>query len=248
MSKEAKRWWEANGQAYQDECQIPIDVHYGTGSPNENDLGLIGSVTEKRVLELGCGGAQCSIAFAKHGAIVTAIDIAASELEFARNLAEKNDVSITFHQLNAEDLSPISDESQDIVFSACAFPYVDNLLSCFREVHRVLVGGGLFVFSQGHPVFGLVNPETLKLEKSYFEIGKIVLGEEKDIPFATNYRTVSDLFNLLVESGFVVESLIEPDSRVKYPYDAWYGKWNHTPELMQKLPATIIFKSRKGRI
>lgn len=195
MSEEAKRWWEANGQAYQDECHIPIDVHYGTGSPNENDLGLIGSVAGKKVLEIGCGGAQCSISFAKQGALVTSVDIAASELEFARNLAENNNVIITFHQLNAENLFLISDESQDIAFSACAFPYVDNLLSCFREVHRVLVSGGLFVFSQGHPVFGLINPETLKLEKSYFEVGKIVLGEERDVPFATNYRKVSDLFN-----------------------------------------------------
>lgn len=247
MSKEAKRWWEANGRSYQNECQIPIDVHYGTGSPNENDLGLIGSVAGKRVLEIGCGGAQCSIAFAKQGAVVTAVDVAASELEFARELAEQNGVSITFHQLNMEDLSPVISESQDVVFSACALPFVDDMFSCFREVHRVLVNDGLFVFSQGHPVFGLANPETLVLEKSYFETGKIVLGEESDVPFATNYRKVSDLFNLLVEADFVVERMIEPDSRGRYHYDPWYGRWNHTQALMRKLPATIIFKSRKGR-
>ncbi len=247
MSKEAKRWWEANGRAYQDECRISVDVHYGSGSPNESDLGLIGSVAGKRVLEIGCGGAQCSVAFAKQGAIVTAVDIAASELEYAQELAAQNKVSITFHQLNVENLSPIADESQDIVFSACALPYVDDLLSCFREVRRVLKEEGLFVFSQGHPVFGLVNPETLVLEKSYFETGKIVLGENSDVPFATNYRTVSDIFNLLADAGFIVQRIIEPDSREKYPYDSWYEKWNNTPELMQKLPATIIFKSRKGR-
>jgi len=247
MSKEAKCWWEANGQSYQNEYQIPVDVHYGTGSPNESDLRLIGLVTGKRVLEVGCGGAQCSIAFAKQGAIVTAVDVAASELEFARKLAEENNVSITFHQLNMENLSPIPDESQDVVFSACAFPYVDDLFSCFREIHRVLVDDGLFVFSQGHPIFGLVNSETLVLERSYFETGKIVLGEESDVPFATNYRKVSDLFNLLIKAGFVVKQMIEPDSRERYPYDPWYGKWNHRQALMQKLPATIIFKSRKGR-
>ena len=247
MSKEAKRWWEANGRAYQDGCQIPVDVHYGSGSPHESDLGLIGSVAGKRVLEIGCGGAQCSIAFAKQGAIVTAVDIAASELEYAQELAAQNKVTITFHQLNVENLSPNANKSQDIVFSACALPYVDDLLSCFREVQRVLKEKGLFVFSQGHPVFGLVNPETLVLEKSYFETGKVVLGEDSDVPFASNYRMVSDIFNLLVDAGFIVERIIEPDSREKYAYDSWYGKWNNTPKLMQKLPATIIFKSRKGK-
>ena len=95
--------------------------------------------------------------------------------------------------------------------------------------------------------FGLVNPETLVLEKSYFETGKIVLGEDSDVPFAANDRTVSDIFNLLVDADFTVERIIEPDSRERYIYDSWYGKWNNTPELLQKLPATIIFKSWKDR-
>ena len=86
---------------------------------------------------------------------------------------------------------------------------------------------------------------AIALENSYFETGKVVLGEDSDIPFATNYRKVSDIFNFLVDANFIVERIIEPDSREKYSYDSWYGKWNNTPELMEKLPTTIIFKSRK---
>ena len=89
MSEEARRWWEAHGRSYQETCRIPIDVLYGTGSPNEEGLGLIGPVAGKRVLEIGCGGAQASIAFARKGAIVTAVDIASSEIEFARVLAKE---------------------------------------------------------------------------------------------------------------------------------------------------------------
>ena len=51
---------------------------------------LIGSVKNKHVLELGCGGAQCSIAFAKKGAIVTAVDVSSVEIEFAKKLADEN--------------------------------------------------------------------------------------------------------------------------------------------------------------
>jgi len=53
-------------------------------------LQLIGSVKNKHVLELGCGGAQCSIAFAKKGAIVTAVDVSSVEIEFAKKLADEN--------------------------------------------------------------------------------------------------------------------------------------------------------------
>src|SRR5437879_2722289 len=125
MSREAQRWWEAFAPEYQRVCQIPVDVHYGPGSPNEAELQLIGSVAGKAVLELGCGGAQCAIAFAKQGATVTAVDITAAQLTFATDLAARHGVTITFYQRDMTDLAPIPAESQDIVFSAFAFGYVD---------------------------------------------------------------------------------------------------------------------------
>ncbi len=80
MLKEAKHWWEVNGREFQESCPIPIDILYGIGSPNEDELQLIGPVAGKHILEIGCGGAQASIAFAKRGAIVTGIDVAESEI------------------------------------------------------------------------------------------------------------------------------------------------------------------------
>ena len=249
MSKEAKRWWESFAAEYQAMCQIPIDVHYGPGSPNEAELQLIGPVAGKHVLELGCGGAQCSIAFAKQGATVTAVDITAAQLAFAADLATQNGVTITFYQRDMADLSPIPTESQDIVFSAFAFGYVDDLAGCFRETLRVLKPGGSFVWSQGHPYFDGIGATMPKSRRSYFERGKQVRGEEAGvIPFAINLRSVGDYVNLLIETGFVLERLLEPDSRPRYPYDPWYGLWDYTGENMQLMPPTIIFKSRKPEI
>lgn len=246
MADEARRWWETHGRNYQETCRIPVDVLYGTGSPNEETLQLIGPVAGKRVLEVGCGGAQASIAFAERGAVVTAVDFAASEIEFAGELAREHRVSVEFHQRDMTDLSPVADASQDVVFSAYAFNYVDDLAACFREVCRVLKSGGLFVWSGAHPFGHAVDPDTLRLNRSYFETGKTVLGEETGCAFASVHRTVSDYFNLLVETGFVVERMVEPDSRQRYPYDPWYGLWGNGPERLRLFPATIIFKSRKG--
>jgi 2-polyprenyl-3-methyl-5-hydroxy-6-metoxy-1,4-benzoquinol methylase len=235
-----------HGRSYQETCRIPIDVLYGVGSPNEENLQLIGSVAGKHVLEVGCGGAQAAIAFAKQGAVVTAVDVASSEIEFAKELAKENNVSIEFHRRNMADLSPVVSASQDVVFSAYAFNYVDDLPSCFKEVYRVLKSGGLFVWSGAHPFGHSVDPETLRLHRSYFETGKSVVGEETGCAFASVHRTVTDYFNLLVGAGFVVERMVEPDSRQRYPYDPWYGLWGNTPERLRLFPATIIFKSRKG--
>ena len=66
--------------------------------------------------------------------------------------------------------------------------------------------------------------------------------------FVTYHHTVSELYNALADAGFLVEKIIEPDSRKKYSYDPWYGLWNYyTPKLLKMVPPTIIFKARKAK-
>lgn len=240
MIKEAKAWWEKHANAYQKDTNIPIDIHYGPGSPNEDELQLIGNVKNKNVLELGCGGAQCSIALAKKGAIVTAVDVSSVEIEFAKKLANENNVQIKFYERDAADLSPIVDKSQDVVFSACALGYVDDLDGCFKEVYRVLKDDGIFVWSVGHPFYDIIDPKTFQLRESYLDTGIKIEGD-----FANVLRTVSDYFTIATNAGFIVEKMIEPDSRKHYLYDPWYGLWDYSPELLAKIPATLIFKCRK---
>ncbi|MCX6771308.1 MAG: class I SAM-dependent methyltransferase [Candidatus Micrarchaeota archaeon] len=246
MTKETKRWWEETSAWYQAECKIPIAVHYGPGSPNEDKLRLLGSVKGKHILEIGCGGAQCSIAFAKMGAKVSAIDISTEQLKFAKKLADKNRVKIVFYQGDIRNLKQIRPGSQDVVFSAFALLYVDDLLKCFKEVRRVLKKSGLFVFSVDHPFHRILDSKKLKLKNSYFDTGKYVdAGVRADgspYKFVTYYHTVSDLYNTLKKAGFEVESIIEPDSRKRYKTDPWYGLWDYTPRLLKLIPPTIIFK------
>lgn len=249
MADEAKAWWEANAREFQEMAQLPIDVIYGT-HVSEEKLQLIGAVAGKYLLEIGCGGAQCGIAFAKQGAIVTGVDIAAAQLEIARELAAQNGVSITFHQRDMTDLTPIASASQDIVFSSIAFHYVDDIATCFQEVYRVLKTQGVFVFSTEHPFGAIMDGATLLPTRSYFDTGKVVLGlevsEEVGFAFAENRRTVSDYFRALVGAGLIVEQMIEPDIRPVDPTDSKNHLWGKTPQFLETFPAILIFKSRKG--
>ncbi len=248
MANEAKLWWEKHAREFQAMAQLPIDVVYGT-QVNEEKLQLIGPVAGKRLLEIGCGGAQCGIAFAKQGAFVTGVDIAAAQLDYAQELAKQHGVSITFYQQDMADLSPIASNSQDIVFSSIALHYVDDLDACFREVYRVLVERGLFVWSVGHP-FMIVNGTTLLPTRSYFDTGKVVMGtdvsDEEGFAFAEQRRTVSDYVNALVNAGFRVEHMVEPDIRPVDPHDPQNHQWDVTPQLLTFYPATLIVKSRKA--
>jgi ubiquinone/menaquinone biosynthesis C-methylase UbiE len=245
MSKEIKNWWEDNAIDYQKDHKIKIDISYGRGSPNEKVLNLIGNVKGKRVLELGCGGAQAGIAFARKGAKVTGIDISEKQIKFATFLTKKNNVDIKLYRGDVSKLDMIKSNTQDIIFSAWAFEYVGDLTKCFKETNRVLKKQGIFIFSLDHPFWGVVNKASMKVRRSYFDSGIYKEPHRKGI-FVGYYHTLSELINPLIEAGFTIEKIIEPDSRKKNVGDYWYGNQDKKRRnAMKFIPSTIIIKAKK---
>jgi ubiquinone/menaquinone biosynthesis C-methylase UbiE len=247
MTEEIKKWWNDNAKDFQENRKIPIKVIYGVGGSDEEILKLIGEVKDKNILEIGCGAAQCGIAFAKQGARVIGIDISEEQLKIAKRLVEKNKVPIKLLQGDIINLSQIESNSQDIVFSSWAFMYVDDLPSCFKETYRVLKENGIFVFSTDHPFWRRISKESLKIKKSYFENGSYSEPYMKGTFIAQDHK-VSDYINWLVESGFNIEKMIEPNpmESIKEEKDIWMKDYDSSKiDAMKWLPRTIIFKARK---
>src|SRR5688572_9363293 len=120
--------WDRHSASYQAKAKLPTDVaHYGPDIPTEADFRLLGNLEGKRVLELGCGGAQCSIAFAKQGATAIGIDFSAEQLAFARRLTEREGVRLELHHGDLADLAFVRADSIDLVFSSYSFGYVEDL-------------------------------------------------------------------------------------------------------------------------
>ena len=145
--------WDRYAAAYQIGRRAADDTSPTTGrtSPTEAELRLLGDLKGKRVLELGCGGAQCSIAFAKQGATAIGVDLSAEQLAYARRLCEREEVRVELRQGDLADLAFLRADSIDLVFSAYAFGYVEDLNRVFRQVHRVLKVGAPLVFSPPPP-------------------------------------------------------------------------------------------------
>src|SRR5436305_8588874 len=165
--------WDRHSAGYQAGARLPTDVaHYGPDIGTEADFRLLGDLKGKRVLELGCGGAQCSIAFAKQGAHAIGIDFSSEQLAFGRRLCEREDVRVELREGDLADLAFLRADSVDLVFSAYAFGYVDDLNRVFRQVHRVLKVGAPLVFSLPHPaseMFDLDRNDPLAIRRSYFD-------------------------------------------------------------------------------
>ena len=212
--------------------------------PTESDLKLLGNVRDKKLLEVGCGGGQCSIAFTKKGAVSTGIDLSEKQIEFAKKLATKEKTNTDFIVDNAEKLSKIKTNSMDIAFSAYALQYV-NLRKCAKAVHRILKKNGIFVFSLQHPAWDMFEWGTTKVANSYFKKGLDVfewdLGSGKRKAY-TIRRTIQDMFEDITAAGFVVEKILEPLPVNKdKAHDFSYYKL----EILKIVPSTIIFKCRK---
>ena len=240
-----KKWWNEVSEGYQADFNLGTEsAHYGPYAPDENTLRLLGDVTGKRILEIGCGGGQCSIAFAKQGAICTGIDLSAEQIAFARNLASENSVEVTFKEGDVQTLTGEPDDYYDVVFTAFALQYIADLTQCFKEVRRVLKPGGIFVFSLDHPFYHVHDPESGKPVNSYHDTGRKEIDEvwpdgltHKFVVYA---RKLSDFVNSIIAADLKLLLMLEP-----YEPDAPYWRDLYKQELVAKTGATVIFKTQK---
>ena len=183
------------------------DLLYGPDGPAEHDLKLLGDVTGKRVLDLGCGDGAAAVALAQHGAVVIAVDSSTARLARARARAEQAEVRVEFRDSDLADLAFLRADSVDVVFSALAVDTLDDSARAFRQVQRVLKPNTPFVFSQAHP-FSLCL-DAGRVARSYLDAGPVTVnrwGEQ-----VTAYpRSLSAVFTDLARAGFRVDTLIEP--------------------------------------
>lgn len=234
--------WDRHSADYQSRARLSTDMaHYGPDVATEADLRLLGDLKGKRVLELGCGGAQCAIAFAKQGATAIGIDYSAEQLGFARRLVEREGVKVELRLGDLADLAFLRADSIDLVFSAYAFGFVDDLRRVFRQCHRVLKDGAPLVFSLPHPAYDMIDDDSdpaLLVRRSYFDRSPIPRASA-GVPFTNYHHTVAELFSALVRSGYRVDTILEPEPSASGP------RSHHWRESFNLVPRTLVMRARK---
>jgi len=181
-------------------------------------LSLIPDVKGAAVLDLGCGaGDLCRKIKSLGAAKVTGVDISANMIE----LAAQNPVSgITFINKAMED-AEFEPDSFDLVISSLAFHYVADLEPLFKIIYRWLKQEGIFLFSTEHPIFtssqgihhGWVKDVSGK--KLYWPLDKYSLEGKRESHWFVKgvikyHRTVSTILNTIINSGFIIKSVMEP--------------------------------------
>jgi ubiquinone/menaquinone biosynthesis C-methylase UbiE len=99
----------------------------------------------RSVLEVGCGAAVDLARFAKGGARVTGVDLAASAIDLARANFAQQGLEGAFDVADGEQL-PFPDNSFDLVYAHGVVQYTANPQKLVAECRRVLKPGGEAVF------------------------------------------------------------------------------------------------------
>lgn len=110
-------------------------------------LELLGDVSGRRMLEIGCGDGSMAVELARRGAEVTAIDASAVMISAARQRAQAERVVIDFRLATADNL-PFQPTQFDLVVAVTILCFVENAAPVFSEIARVLRPGGRLVIGE----------------------------------------------------------------------------------------------------
>jgi SAM-dependent methyltransferase len=208
---------------------------------DEADAGLLGEVTGRRVLEIGCGAAQCARWLVDSGAAAVGSDLSHRQLQHSRRLDEATGTVVPTVCATASRL-PFSDASFDLACSSFgALPFVADVDVVFTEVARVLRPGGRWVFSVTHPARWMLpddpTEDGLRVVRSYFDRTPYVETDEYgSVGYVEFHRTLGDWVRAVVGAGFVLLDVVEPP----WPagHDRVWGGWG--PERGRDVPGTAV--------
>lgn len=176
----------------------------------------LGDVHGKHMLDMGCGFGENCMAFIQAGAAsVTGIDLSAKMLAVARHqFAHPN---IHYELMAMEDIDTLT-ASYDIVISSLAIHYIEDYTGLVKAVYRRLQPGGMFLFSQEHPLTSApIKEPDWRYDSDhhrYYPLSDYMRSGKRSnhwfIDHVEHYhRTFTELINPLIEAGFQIEQLQE---------------------------------------
>ncbi|HLR83161.1 MAG TPA: bifunctional 2-polyprenyl-6-hydroxyphenol methylase/3-demethylubiquinol 3-O-methyltransferase UbiG [Paenalcaligenes sp.] len=135
----ATRWWDPDSEFKPLHEINPLRLNW--------ILEQVGSLQDKKVLDVGCGGGILSESMAQQGAEVTGIDLAMRSLKIARLHSLESGVSVEYHHSSAEEFAAQHPEKFDVITCMEMLEHVPNPASVVSACAQLVKPGGWVFFS-----------------------------------------------------------------------------------------------------
>jgi SAM-dependent methyltransferase len=207
-----RAFWDADADDYQSAHGAHLagaPLAWGAWRIPETELGVLGDLHGRDVLELGCGAAQWSTALTAAGVNAVGLDLSAGQLRHGRDHAIRARLEVPLVLASAERV-PLRDESFDVVLSdhgAMSFCDPERTLP---EAARLLRAGGLLAFCTSTPLLAMTwdterERQTATLQRRYFGMRRLDF-DEGTIDFVP---PTGEWLRLFRRFGFEVDDLLE---------------------------------------
>lgn len=228
------------------------------------ELEEVGDVRGKSLLHLQCHFGLDTLAWARHGATVTGVDLSTDSIALARSLSDELHIPATFV---CSDILTLPENLQgqfDIVFTSYGIlHWLRDLKRWAQVIDHFLKPGGFFYIVEDHPFMRVFSsdPELgIKPDNPYF-FSEEPYKAESTGTYATNFQgkkrtyymwdhSIGEVINSLIDAGLRIEFLHEfPFAlRAKFPNmaEGKDGYWRFPPEFSM-IPLLFSLKASKSK-
>lgn len=225
---------------------------YGPLAATEDELHLIPDLHGKKILELGCGSGHTLTYLwkTKNASELWGLDFSEEQISFAKKILEEENIPAKLFLSSMDENPGIPINYFDLIISIYSLGWTPDLSQTLELIGSYLKPGGVFIFSWEHPVYQSLSYEThlgkYIFENSYLTEGPVLDPSWKGVEIVINHRKLSTYLNSIVQSGLVLEQIIESEpslgSAREQDFDA--QKWYSVPRA-QLMPTTFIVKAHK---
>lgn len=142
-----------------------------------------------RVLDLGCGSGRVTNCLLRRGACVVGCDLSRTALqELQENLSAHRGVAISHGDARHLPFRGCSFHVVMFAFAGIDFIYPEaDRLEALREIERVLVPGGCFIFSSHNPLGTLLSPRGVRCWRAWRWRGQYLISGAWRKPYFPDY-------------------------------------------------------------